>query len=98
MITLLVLPLAAALILGFVHVYFGAFVLRRGIIFVDLALAQWAALGYIVGSVMHLHSPFLLFLTGFVFTLIASAFLTLFTGYEYMRKGIDHAISEDEKN
>ena len=26
-----------------------------------------------------------------------SAFLTLFTGYEYMRKGIDHAISEDNK-
>ena len=27
-----------------------------------------------------------------------SAFLTLFTGYEYMRKGIDHAMSEDNKN
>ena len=27
-----------------------------------------------------------------------SAFLTLNTGYEYLRKGIDHAISEDEKN
>ena len=27
-----------------------------------------------------------------------SAFLTLFTGYDYMRKGIDHAISEDNKN
>ena len=27
-----------------------------------------------------------------------SAALTLFTGYEYMRKGIDHAISEDKKN
>ena len=27
-----------------------------------------------------------------------SAFLTLFTGYEYLRKGIDHAMSEDEKN
>ena len=27
-----------------------------------------------------------------------SAFLTLFTGYEYLRKGIDHAISEDKKN
>ena len=27
-----------------------------------------------------------------------SAFLTLYTGYDYMRKGIDHAISEDEKN
>src|SRR5210317_1765559 len=27
-----------------------------------------------------------------------SAVLTLFTGYEYMRKGIDHAISEDNKD
>jgi len=27
-----------------------------------------------------------------------SAFLTLYTGYEYFRKGIDHAISEDNKN
>ena len=27
-----------------------------------------------------------------------SAFLTLYTGYEYIIKGIDHAISEDNKN
>ena len=27
-----------------------------------------------------------------------SAFLTLYTGYEYLRKGIDYAISEDEKS
>jgi len=27
-----------------------------------------------------------------------SAFLTLYTGYEYLRKGIDHAISEDNRN
>jgi len=27
-----------------------------------------------------------------------SAFLTLFTGYEYLRKGIDHAMSEDNKD
>ena len=27
-----------------------------------------------------------------------SAFLTLFTGYDYLRKGIDHAINEDSKN
>ena len=27
-----------------------------------------------------------------------SAFLTLYTGYEYLKKGIDHAISEDEKS
>ena len=27
-----------------------------------------------------------------------SAFLTLYTGYEYLKKGIDHAISEDNKS
>ena len=27
-----------------------------------------------------------------------SAFLTLYTGYDYLRKGIDHAIAEDKKN
>ena len=27
-----------------------------------------------------------------------SAFLTLYTGFEYLKKGIDHAISEDKKN
>ena len=27
-----------------------------------------------------------------------SAFLTLYTGYEYLRKGIDHAISKDQNN
>ena len=27
-----------------------------------------------------------------------SAFLTLYTGYEYLRKGIDHAMSQDNKN
>ena len=27
-----------------------------------------------------------------------SAFLTLYTGYEYLRKGIDHAMSEDNTN
>jgi len=27
-----------------------------------------------------------------------SAFLTLYTGYEYLRKGIDHAMSEDGKD
>ena len=27
-----------------------------------------------------------------------SAFITLYTGYDYLRKGIDHAISEDSKD
>ena len=29
---------------------------------------------------------------------MAISFLTLFTGYDYIRKGIDHAISEDNKD
>ena len=33
-----------------------------------------------------------------IILLWVSAFLTLYTGYEYLRKGIDHAISEDKKN
>ena len=34
---------------------------------------------------------------GIIFLWLSAA-LTLFTGYDYMRKGIDHAISEDNKN
>ena len=33
-----------------------------------------------------------------IFLLWLTAFLTLFTGYDYMRKGIDHTISEDSKD
>jgi zinc/manganese transport system permease protein len=45
MLELLWLPLAACLILTAIHVYLGLHVLARGVIFVDLALAQVAALG-----------------------------------------------------
>jgi CDP-diacylglycerol--glycerol-3-phosphate 3-phosphatidyltransferase/cardiolipin synthase len=34
---------------------------------------------------------------GIIFLWLSSA-LTLFTGYDYMRKGIDHAMSEDNKD
>ena len=34
---------------------------------------------------------------GIIFLWLSAA-LTLFTGYEYMRRGIDHAISEDNKD
>lgn len=77
MISLITLPLITCIILVFIHVYFGSFVLKRGIIFIDLALAQWAALGYLIGILFHVESPFILFCIGFGFTLFASAFLTL---------------------
>jgi zinc/manganese transport system permease protein len=38
-------PLLACLVLTAIHVYLGLHVLARGVIFVDLALAQVAALG-----------------------------------------------------
>ncbi len=41
--------LAAALVLGGIHAYLGFHVVRRGVIFVDLALAQMAALGVGIG-------------------------------------------------
>jgi ABC-type Mn2+/Zn2+ transport system permease subunit len=38
-------PLAACLVLTGIHVYLGLHIVSRGVIFVDLALAQVAALG-----------------------------------------------------
>ena len=51
-IALLAAPLAAALCLTGIHAYFGIQVLRRNVIFVDLALAQIAAFGATVAFVL----------------------------------------------
>ena len=77
MISILLITCLACIALVIIHVYFGSFVLRRGIIFIDLALAQWAALGYVVGHWLNFHSPWHLFAMGFGFTVIASLILTL---------------------
>ncbi|MBT6121011.1 hypothetical protein HOH45_06065 [bacterium] len=77
MISLLLLPLIACAVLVFIHVYFGAFVLKRGILFIDLALAQWAALGYLVGHFFDIQNPYQLFLVGFGFTVIAAFILSI---------------------
>jgi zinc/manganese transport system permease protein len=52
MISLLVLPFLACVLLVGIHAYFGVHVLRRGIIFVDLALAQFAAFGGLVALII----------------------------------------------
>ena len=53
----LYLPLLAGLILTGIHAYLGVHVVERGVIFVDLSLAQIAALGttiaYLVGYELH---------------------------------------------
>src|ERR1043165_8753413 len=45
MLELLFWPLVAGLVLAGIHAYFGLHVLARGVVFVDLSLAQVAALG-----------------------------------------------------
>ena len=56
MIDLLALPFLACLVLTGIHAYLGLHVLARGVIFVDLALAQVAALGITVGLLAG-HAP-----------------------------------------
>jgi zinc/manganese transport system permease protein len=51
---LLATPFAAGLVVLATHVPLGITVLRRGIIFIDLAVAQVAALGVIVAGLAHL--------------------------------------------
>ena len=77
MISLLAIPFLACIALVFVHVYFGTFVLKRGIIFIDLALAQWAAFGYLVSNYLHIDHSMTQFIISFGFTLIAGFILTM---------------------
>ncbi|RME37840.1 MAG: metal ABC transporter permease, partial [Planctomycetota bacterium] len=56
---ILAAPLVACLILTGIHCYLGIHVVTRGVIFVDLALAQIAALGAAVGTLFGFapHTP-----------------------------------------
>ena len=63
-------PFAASLILTGIHTYLGVHVVERGVIFVDLSLAQIAALGstaaYLAGYDLHSGMAYL-FSLGFTF-------------------------------
>lgn len=52
MIDLIVVPLVAALVILCINAYFGLHIIRRGVIFVDLAFAQIAALGSTVAFLL----------------------------------------------
>jgi zinc/manganese transport system permease protein len=56
MIDLILAPAAVGLIIVAMNAYFGLHIIRRGVIFVDLAFAQIAALGTTVGMLLGLHS------------------------------------------
>ena len=55
MLTFMAAPFAACLVLVGIHAYFGIHVIERRVLFVDLAVAQFAALGAVVGFVNGYH-------------------------------------------
>ncbi len=75
MIEILIWPVLLSLLLVLIHVYFGREIVRQGILFLDLAMAQWAALGYLAGHWMHVEHPALLFGLSFGFTIVSATVL-----------------------
>lgn len=70
------------LILVGIHCYLGLHVLKRNILFVDLALAQVAALGGVVGLVIGLeHHPIGQFAVSLGFTFVAALLFTAVSRY-----------------
>jgi zinc/manganese transport system permease protein len=70
MISILIAPFVASLVITGIHCYLGLHIVSRGVIFVDLSLAQMAALGATTGIVIgyEMDSPIIYFLSlGFAF-------------------------------
>jgi zinc/manganese transport system permease protein len=70
-------PFVASLILAGIHAYLGVHVVERGVIFVDLSLAQIAALGSTIAILLPFtgqdaHGPWV-YWTGLVFTFMGAA-------------------------
>ena len=77
-ITFMAAPALGCVVMSFIFTYFGIHVLKRGIIFIDLSMAQLAALGTTVAFALNMEEHSLetiLFSVGFVF--IGALFFTL---------------------
>src|SRR6185312_1848758 len=75
--TLLAPPFAASMLFVAVHANFGLHVLKRGVIFVDLALAQMSALGATIAFASgHLPTSTWGLIYTFLFSAIGAALLT----------------------
>lgn len=84
LLTVMALPLLACLLLALIHPALGQHVLARGVIFVDLALAQIAALGqsvaYLLGAEPHDPSTYF---WSFGFTLLGAALFSFLWDREH---------------
>jgi len=77
-IDLMIWPLLAAIVLTGIHVYLGLHVVTRGVIFVDLALAQVAALGMAIGLLLGWTDDSLaVYLLALSFTFLGAALFAL---------------------
>jgi len=75
MIDILLTPIALVVILVMLHTYFGLGILKRGIIFTDLAIAQFAALGSSI-SLGYFHEEYFYLLT-LVFALLSAVLIAI---------------------
>jgi len=76
-------PILAAFVLTGIHVYLGLHVVTRGVIFVDLALAQVAALGTAVGILMGLeHDATSTYLIALGFTFLGAILFSYTRSHE----------------
>jgi zinc/manganese transport system permease protein len=71
-------PIAACVLLPWLLVYLGLHVVQRGIIFIDIAMAQMASLGICVAVLLHLNlESWAAFLIALGFTLIGAAIFSV---------------------
>jgi zinc/manganese transport system permease protein len=71
-------PIVACVLLPWLLVYLGLHVVRRGIIFIDIAMAQMASLGICVAVLLHLHlDGWPAFGIALAFTLLGAAIFSL---------------------
>src|SRR6188474_1230740 len=83
MLEFLAAPMVAALVIAGIHAYLGLHVVERGVIFVDLSLAQIASLGAAIAVWygVDAHSP-AVYWWSLGFTLIGAAVFAMIKGQE----------------
>ena len=68
-------PLLACILLILIHAYFGIHILDRGIIFVDLSLAQFIGIG-IACSFLYSHDGVIKYLLSAIFAILGAVILS----------------------
>ena len=89
MLAFMAAPFAACLVLVGIHAYFGIHVIERRVLFVDLAVAQFAALGAVVGFFNGYHPGEL------GSTLYSMAFATLAAGLFALTRARDEKLPQE---